>query len=293
MDIKLLLNNLFLSFIKRTKTKNNKKCRAAWLMKGYVDLPTISFIIQSHNKSLQVIHILKKLKEVPRAEIIVIDDGSDTIHTDRLVKELTGANEFLIRANDLYEIIMYDKAIRFSNGQYIALLQDDDDFDNLKWVDDAIMYFEKYPDMVILGGRDGGDFHIDEKEKKAYGIEYADKNEGLEFRFVHQVNRAPMWFRKDLFLEKLHHMDMEFAPFQFDDTEICLRAWLKGLSVGWYKANFKSLSVGGMRIWNSAFTDEQIRINIQRLHSLYKNSKNEISNNINHVINSENSHYRK
>ena len=49
---------------------------------------------------------------------------------------------------------MYDKTIRMVNGRFVALLQDDDDFKDLSWVDDAVFYFEKYPELAILGGRD-------------------------------------------------------------------------------------------------------------------------------------------
>ena len=31
----------------------------------------------------------------------------------------------------------------------MALLQDDDDFKDLSWVDDAVFYFEKYPELAI------------------------------------------------------------------------------------------------------------------------------------------------
>ena len=40
---------------------------------------------------------------------------------------LNRGNEFLLRANDLYENVMYDKTIRMVNGRFVALLQDDDD----------------------------------------------------------------------------------------------------------------------------------------------------------------------
>ena len=127
--MKLLLEKIKLSFQKRSGVTQNKKSYAQWAAKGYHAETEVSVIIQSHNKSLQICHILPKLRQYPGLEIIVIDDGSDLEHTQRLAAALTGANEFLIRSNDLYENITYDKSIRFANGRYIALLQDDDDFD--------------------------------------------------------------------------------------------------------------------------------------------------------------------
>ena len=63
--------------------------------------------------------------------------------------------------------------------------------------------------------------------------------------------------KQNLFMEKLHHIDYSFAPFMGDDQELCLRSWLNGLLVGWYNCPFKSLSAGGMRIWNGSFANEQ------------------------------------
>lgn len=272
--MKLFFNKIKLTLQKRTQITSNKKTYASWAAKGYKNEPEISFIIQSHNKSLQIKHIVPKLRKCPSAEIIVIDDGSDHSHTRELTQLLTGGNEFLIRSNDLYENVMYDKCIRFANGKYIALLQDDDDFDdNLTWVSEARSYFEKYPKLAILGGKDGLDIVFEEDTQVGHGGKYPH---GKEFSFVPAVNRAPMWLNKQLFIEYLHHIDFQFAPFQFDDYELCARAWLTGLQVGWYDARFKSLSAGGMRLWNSAFTTEQSQRNGNRLYQLYKDKKIEI-----------------
>lgn len=276
MKISLFINKLYLAFLKRTGVTANKKSFAVWKAKGYDNAPEISFIIQSHNKSLEVKHIVSKLRLIPQAEIVVLDDGSTIIHTERLASALTGANEFLIHGNDLYENVMYDKAIRFANGKYLVLLQDDDDFADLSWVEKGIAYLKKYPKMVVLGGNGGHDFILDDEKKEGLGIPYKDKWMNKEFRFVHHVDRAPMFVNKELFIEKLQHIDFDFAPFQFDDCEMCLRAWLNGLQVGWFNAGFTSLSAGGMRVWNNSFTGEQCERNAALLYKKYQGKKNVI-----------------
>ena len=85
-----------------------------------------------------------------------------------------------------------------------------------------------------------------------------------------------MWINRELFVAHLRHIDYRFAPFQFDDYELCARAWLCGLQVGWYDAGFRSLSVGGMRLWNNAFTKEQSLKNGKLLYSLYREHKERI-----------------
>ncbi len=274
-DIRLFIEKLKLSFQKRTKVAQTKKSYATWVAKGYVKEPLVSIVLQSHNKSLQIKHILPKLRAWGDSlEIIIIDDGSDINHTQALAEALTGANEFLVRANDLYENVTYDKTIRFANGKYIALLQDDDDFDDTSWMDDAVRYFEKYPQLAILGGKDGLDIDFKHDTQIAHGGQKASADK--EFQFVVSVNRAPMWLNKELFCRHLHHIDFSFAPFQFDDYELCARAWMSDLQVGWYDAKFKSLSVGGMRLWNGSFTQEQTQRNGKRLYTLYVNKIDEI-----------------
>ena len=238
-------------------------------------------IIQSHNKSVQVKHVVNKLRNYPRAEIVVIDDGSDYNHHISLMRFLNRGNEFLLRANDLYENVMYDKTIRMVNGRFVALLQDDDDFKDLSWVDDAVFYFEKYPELAILGGRDCLDFAIDKQKGRFDILDYDLPTKDIDFCFVPHVNRAPMWLNRSLFLEKLKHIDFDFAPFQFDDVELCLRTWLNGCQVGWYKTGFSSLSAGGMRIWNNAFTQEQCEKNICKLYDLYSDKDVELHRIIN------------
>ena len=89
--------------------------------------------------------------------------------------------------------------------------------------------------------------------------------------------RAPMWINRELFMQHLHHIDFRFAPFQFDDYELCARTWLSGLQVGWYDAGFRSLTAGGMRLWNNALAKEQNERNGHLLYELYAGKKEEIS----------------
>lgn len=275
MDILMSIEKVRCALAKRF-LKKKQKTYEDWLAKGYRNHPKVSFIIESHNKSLGVRRIVRKLREYPDAEIIVIDDGSSFAHSRALVKFLNRGNEFLVRANDLYENVMYDKTIRFANGRYVVLMQDDDEITSLDWVDKGIRYFERYPDMVILGGLDGLNFVIDEENCWGYVDQYPDKAKG-GFRFVHSVNRAPMLLDRDLFLKHLGHIDFSFAPFQCDDCELCLRAWLSGLKVGWYDAGFESMLAGGMRIWNKGLIGVQEIKNRGKLYEMYKDRVNEIS----------------
>lgn len=292
-NILLTLDKVRIALQKRfgSKAPKSGKSFAAWEARGYQNAPEVSVIIESHNKSMQVMHVVEKLRQWQSIEIIVMDDGSDLDHTQRLAAGLTRGNEFLIRANDLYENVMYNKAMRFAQSDYIALLQDDDDFDNLDWLREALEYLRKYPQMAILGGMDGFDVEFLEGDGKEHTLEEnltlpmedirrARTSKILsgdgQFRFVPAVNRAPMFINRALFREHLHDIPFSYAPFQYDDYEICLRAWLCGLQVGSYSANFKSLAAGGMRLWNNAFTEEQMRRNGPQLYYAFRDRMDEV-----------------
>lgn len=285
MNISLLIDKIRLALLKRSgKTQGgSQRSYDGWKSKGHLKEPLVSFVIQSHDKSLQVCHILPALRRMPDSEIIVIDDGSSLEHTTRLAEALTGTNEFLVRANDLYENITYDKCLRFANGRYVALLQDDDDIRDEKWALRAVELFRQHPDMALLGGCDGRKVHffVDETDKnnvhKCYRSE--EMSHG-DFCFVMSVNRAPMWINHDLYKQHLKHIDYRFAPFQSDDYELCLRAWTVGLKVGWYKVRFPSLSVGGMRLYNNAFTKEMTERNMPLLYDLYADKETYILNRV-------------
>lgn len=287
MNVLLIIDKLKLALQKRFcgKAKKGGKSFAAWQSRGFINAPEVSVIIESHNKSLQVMHVVEKLRQHRSIEIIVIDDGSDKEHTERLAMGLSRGNEFLVRANDLYENVMYNKTLRFAQSDYIALLQDDDDFDSLQWLDDALLLMHQHEDMVFLGGMDGFDVKFLEGDGKVHTHEenmtlpLEDVRRAVagkilsgdgRFRFVPAVNRAPMFVNRKLFLEHLHDIPYSYAPFQYDDYEVCLRAWLCGLKVGSYSAGFKSLAAGGMRLWNNAFTQEQMRRNGPQLYYSFK-----------------------
>lgn len=265
--MRLLFEKIRLALLKRFGKQATQKNYASWAAKGYNPAPLVTFVFQTHNKSVAMAHLVPKLRQVPQSEIIVIDDGSSLEHTQRLAALLTGANEFLLRSNDLYENITYDRCLRLANGQYVVLLQDDDNWDNLDWVTTALRHFEAHPRLVILGGKNALEQEFCDASQ-TFESKAVTPPRGVDFWYCTAVNRAPMWIRKDLFLQHLHHIDFRFAPFQYDDDELCSRAWLCGLEVGWYDARFSSLTAGGMRLWNRAFTQEQMVKNSRLLYQI-------------------------
>lgn len=89
--LRLLIEKVKLAVQKRTGAGLKQKTYADWLAKGYNDEPEVTFVIESHNKSVQVCHVVEKLRrwQPGRAELIVIDDGLTLEHTQRLAAMLT------------------------------------------------------------------------------------------------------------------------------------------------------------------------------------------------------------
>lgn len=60
----LQLNRIRLAIAKRTGlSQKSGRTYAAWLAKGHIQHPLITFVVESHNKSLEVCHFLQSLRQ--------------------------------------------------------------------------------------------------------------------------------------------------------------------------------------------------------------------------------------
>lgn len=152
------LSNLI--YLKRNQELKNQvdKIRNEKSNLAYLDKPKISIILQFFNKRQNISQIIERLRLTSAEEIIIIDDGSSDGSYEDWVKYLNRPNDFLLRCNDIFEIRTYDRAISMARGEYICLLQDDDiPPPNNTWLEEAIKLFETFPNLLILGGRQGLD----------------------------------------------------------------------------------------------------------------------------------------
>ena len=132
---------------------NIEASNSTWDDGNYNPAPRISVIVQLFNKKKNIELIISALKAGGADEIIVIDDGSRDGAIEILPQLLTGKNHFVIRSNDLHEVRSYSRAVDFSRGEILALLQDDDlPPGDGNWIRDAIRLFEQYPKLAVLGG---------------------------------------------------------------------------------------------------------------------------------------------
>lgn len=192
--------------------------------------------------------------------MIVLEDGSSDGSLDRLRRGLRDKNHFIIRSKDLYEVRTYSRGIAFAQGEFVVLLQDDDDFPpDLAWLDRAEEIFRADEELGVLGGLQGVTIlpRLDARQKCNYTAvdtpgRLTTTSSGQErFEYVMTVNRAPMFIRREVVRQL--GIDNSFAPDQCDDTDFCLRAWNEGIRVGLFDPLFprRNAVEGGMRLYNS------------------------------------------
>jgi hypothetical protein len=203
----------------------------------YQDRPRLAFIVQSFNRISNIEQLADGLKAMGGHELIVCEDGSLDGSHEKWMSYLDRPNDFLIHSNDLHEIRILDRAIRFARSDIICLVQDDDLIPReTGWLDSALRHFADHPNLAIVGGFQGYEsFDPDpSKAKRVWG--------GDQFRFIQHVNIGPYFIRRQHY-EILGGWEYSFSevgePGICFDNELCLRAWMSGYQVGYSFVPFK------------------------------------------------------
>jgi len=228
------------------RVKADKACRRSSLVQ-YRDRSRIAIVVHSFNRVANIDQLHAGLRRIEHHELIVCDDGSADGSRKKWASHLDRPNDFLILSNDLHEIRILDRAIRFASADVICLIQDDDSIpEETGWLESALRQFNTYPNLAIVGGFMGfRSFDPDPaKAKRIWGE--------APFQFVHHVNIGPYFIRKEHYVA-LGGWDFSFSrvgePGICFDNELCLRAWINGYQVGYSFVPFKGpagqYSLGG------------------------------------------------
>jgi glycosyltransferase involved in cell wall biosynthesis len=219
--------------IERVKAYKQQREASAY---RYQDRPRFAFIVHSFNRVANIGQLVEGLRLMGRHELVVCEDGSLDGSREKWLSYLTGPNDFLIHSNDLHEIRVLDRAIRFTPADIVCLVQDDDTIPRDRtWLESALERFERHPSLAIIGGFMGFE-SFDPDPAKARRIW------GGGFRFVHHVNIGPYFIRRQHY-ESLGGWEYSFSepgePGICFDNELCLRAWMNGYQVGYSFVPFK------------------------------------------------------
>lgn len=255
--------------IERVKAAKARRRAAAV---PYRERSKLALVVHSFNRVGNIDQLAAGLRRMADHELIVCEDGSLDGSHERWMSLLDRPNDFLIHSNDLHEIRILDRAIRFASAEIICLVQDDDLIpQDTAWVDEALARFDTHANLAILGGFMGFlSFHPDpRKAKPIWG-------EG-PFQFVHHVNIGPYFIRKRHY-EALGGWDFSFSkvgdPGICFDNELCLRAWIHGYQVGYRFVPFKGpaghYSLDGGTMLFSLYTRRRNQVrNQNRIFAMY------------------------
>lgn len=259
-----------LDLIRRIKTAKARR-RASRLQ--YRELGSVAFVVHSFNRVSNVGRLFAGLKRLGNHELIVCEDGSRDGSHEKWMSYLHRPNDFMIHSNDLHEIRILDRAIRFARAEIICLIQDDDRIPRESdWLDEALKRFNVHTKLAIIGGFMGfRSFHPDPaRAKPLWGP--------APFQFVHHVNIGPYFIRKEYY-EALGGWDYSFSrvgePGICFDNELCLRAWINGYRVGYSFVPFKgppghySLD-GGTVLFSGALRRRNQLRNQERIFQMYR-----------------------
>jgi glycosyltransferase involved in cell wall biosynthesis len=109
--------------IERVKAEKRRR-RAS--PNDYQDRPKLAFIVHSFNRISNIEQLVGGLRGLGEHELIVCEDGSLDGSHEKWMSYLDRPNDFLIHSNDLHEIRILDRAIRFARSDIVCLVQDDD-----------------------------------------------------------------------------------------------------------------------------------------------------------------------
>ncbi|MBC8065133.1 MAG: glycosyltransferase [Chlorobia bacterium] len=253
------------------RVKSNKAQRQSSSLQ-YRDQSQLAFIVHSFNRVSNIEQLVVGLRRMGDHELIVCEDGSLDGSREKWMFHLARPNDFLIHSNDLHEIRILDRAIRFARAKIICLVQDDDLIpQETGWLETALAQFNTYPNLAIIGGFMGfRSFHPDPKKAKPiWGP--------ASFQFVHHVNIGPYFIRKQHY-QALGGWDHSFSgvgePGICFDNELCLRAWINGYQVGYSFVPFKgppghySLD-GGTMLFSGTVRQRNQLLNRKKIFEMY------------------------
>lgn len=211
------------------------------------DYPLISIIIPTKDKLFYLkkcIESINKKSKYKNIELILVDNNSEEKKTIEYLKALAKNGVKVIEYKDNFNFAMIiNTAVEQAKGEVLCLLNNDTELLSPDWINTALELLAA-PKVAIVGakllwpneyvqhggvvvGVSGLAYHVGNQWHKD---EPGYMNRNLLTGRWSAVTAACMFIKKEIFLS-LGGMDPLAFPVNFNDTDFCLRAVIKGYDV--------------------------------------------------------------
>lgn len=219
--------------------------------------PKVSVIIPAYNHLDHTLTCLRSIAAQPshvQAEIIVVDDCSSD-ETQATLPQITGLR-YLRNVENLGFIGACNAGAEAARGEYLVFLNNDTAVQP-GWLDALINTFSTHADVGLVGAKL---IYPDGRLQEAGGIVFADASgwnygrfgdpSAPEYNFVREADYcsgAAIAVPTALFNE-FGGFDRHYAPAYYEDTDLAMKVWTKGLRVLYQPAasvvHFEGISSG-------------------------------------------------
>lgn len=270
---------------------------------------SISIVLTVHNKELLIKDVIRnifKYKSHLSRELVIIFDGctdrseeyaEDTI---RLIRGDSRNKIIIDHAPDVFETKANNIGLKQCTGDYTILIQDDMLINEENFDSRLLKPILSFSDCFACSGRAAHndviklkrrrklkDYLSKQKEIIAYSdLAGRENNLGREiFAIRDVVNRGPLLIDNQR-LQKLDFLDESFAPYVYDDHDLCFRAFkAHGWLCGSYIINYRSdINWGTTRLKNGHIFKSALAKNEQLLIARHRDLLDGPKHNENRVV---------
>ena len=238
-----------------------------------------SCILTIHNKEFLIGEVcsslVKNLSDNTNQLIIVFDgctDNSETI-VKNILNNVTDMKIDYVYTDDVFETKANNAGLKIVDNDYVLLIQDDMVVNEKDFDIRMLKPFQTFNDVFAVTSFVAHNNIYNEKTGEINYIDIASKKDSLRDIFYAREygNRGPLMYDYQDIL-KLNFLNEEFAPQQYDDMDISMRAFkLLNKVSGLFWIDYTSeLIWGTSRIKNQKLNQEQLKINSQKILEKHK-----------------------
>ena len=192
--------------------------------------PRVSILLPTYNCERFIVDAIKSVlaQSFDDWELIVIDDGS-TDNTSDIVREFSGTDNrirYIKNEKNLGIQKSLNRGLKESKGEYIARIDDDDEWIDVGKIEKQVKFLDENPDYVLVGT---GTIVVDASGNEMYRFlaPAMDKNVRGRMLSMNCFTHSSVMFRKDAVLKLGGYGESEEVR-HVEDYDLWLRLGLVG-----------------------------------------------------------------